>query len=227
MTMIAIISHEKTTHTKLTFLLEVANGLLITIYHFINDFFLPMAVFEGSTEYPTINFVTFWALCSDFLAYLEALTNMGKIVTKSTQRKKTYISVSFEITPWRLSQFSLLKPGIKIRILSIESKRFPHWATFVKSQSCLVVKTKKKKRHGDDTFQRQWITAHDNCVDMIRPRKLSLNNLIQWFLSYYFKCYHVLALALISALALALRIRKLKQETYLGHWDGNQKWFPN
>ena len=186
MTTIAIISHEKTTHTELTLLLEVAKLLLITIYKFIHVLFLPIAAIEGSTVHPTKNFVTFWVVCIDVLAYLEVLTNLEIRVTKSFQRKNTHIFESFEITPWRLSQFSLLKPGIKIRILSIESKRFLHWATFVYSHSCLVVKT-KKKRHGDDTFQRQWITEHDNYVDTIRPRKLSLSNLIHWFLFCYFK----------------------------------------
>ena len=124
MTKIAIISHGKTTQTELTFVLELANRLLCTIYDFIHVFSLPIADIVGSSVHPTKNLVTFWLM--DFLGYVEVLTNLGMSVTKSSQRKITHMFESFEITPLRLSQFFLLKPGIKIRILSIESKRFPH-----------------------------------------------------------------------------------------------------
>ena len=90
MTTIAIISHEKTTHTELTLLLEVAKRLLITIYYFINIVSLPTAVIEGSTVHPTKNFVTSSLVCIDFLVYLEVLTNLDIRVTKSSQRKNTY-----------------------------------------------------------------------------------------------------------------------------------------
>ena len=109
---------------KLTFLMELANRLLCTIYHCIQVGFLPIAAIEGSTVRPTKNLVTFWI--TDSLGYVEILTNLVIKATISFEREITYFFVSFEITPWRLRQFSLLKPGIKIRILSIESKRFPH-----------------------------------------------------------------------------------------------------